>query len=67
MLDVDHGLAVLVDNLERPVLAVLLDIGVLEVAADQTLGVEDSVGGVLGSLVLGGVTNEALVLGEADP
>ena len=37
-----------------------------ELASDQTLGVEDGVVGVHGDLVLGGVTNETLGVGEGD-
>jgi hypothetical protein len=66
-LDRDHGLVGAVDKVEGPVLAVLLDVTVLELAADETLGVEDGVLGVLGGLVLGGISDETLVLSECDP
>jgi len=36
----------------------------LEAATDETLGIEDGVAGVHGSLVLGGITNETLIGGE---
>jgi len=65
--DLDCRLAVLVDDGEGPVFHVGLDGGVLEVASDQALGVEDGVLGVGGELVLGGVTDQALALaGESD-
>jgi hypothetical protein len=47
-------------------LHVLLDIGVVETTTDQSLGVEDGVGGVHGRDVLGRVTDEPLLLGERD-
>ena len=53
-------------DLEGPELAISLDNLVRELAANEALGVEDSVGGVSGSLVLGGVTDEALLLSEGD-
>ena len=45
-------------------LHVPLDGGVIEVAADQTFGVEDGVLGVGGQLVLGGVTDQSLAVGS---
>jgi len=47
-------------------LHVSLDCSVGELPADQSLGVEDCVGRVHGHLVLGGVTNETLGVGEGD-
>ncbi len=58
--DLDGGLAVLLDELEGEVLGVLLEVGLAPLAADETLGVEDGVLGVLCGLVLGGVTDETL-------
>ena len=46
--DLDVGLAVLRDDGEGPVLHVGLDLSVVELAADEPLGVEDRVGGVHG-------------------
>ena len=67
MADLNHGLAVLIDDLERPVLHVPLDILVIPSPTDQPLGVEYSVDGVLRSLVLRSITDETFVLGESDP
>ncbi len=50
--DLDGGLAVLLDELEGEVLGVLLEVGLAPLAADETLGVEDGVLGVLCGLVL---------------
>jgi hypothetical protein len=46
-LDLDNGLATLVDNLEREVFHVALDLSVVELSADQSLGIEDGVVRVL--------------------
>ena len=54
------------DDREGPVLHVALDAGVAELAPDETLGVEDGVGGVHGRLGLGGISDEALGLREGD-
>lgn len=45
---------------ERPELAVSLDNVVSELASNETLGVEHSVDGVHGNLVLGGISDETL-------
>jgi hypothetical protein len=67
VLNLNVGLvAVLLDDLEGPVLGVVLDHGVGELAADQTLGVEDGVGGVHGDLVLGSITDQTLRVSETD-
>lgn len=65
-LNLDDRLATLVDDLEGEVLHVGLDLRVGELAADQTLGIEDSVLGVHGDLVLGGITDQTLGVGETD-
>mmetsp|Transcript_18137 Transcript_18137/g.45694 ORF Transcript_18137/g.45694 Transcript_18137/m.45694 type:complete len:202 (+) Transcript_18137:1999-2604(+) len=49
---------------EGPQLDVRLHGGVLELAANQTLGVENSVGGVHGGLVLGSITDQTLSVSE---
>mmetsp|Transcript_6588 Transcript_6588/g.17841 ORF Transcript_6588/g.17841 Transcript_6588/m.17841 type:complete len:707 (-) Transcript_6588:24-2144(-) len=66
-LDGDHGLVRLAgDDFVGPVLDVRLDLGVGELAADHALGVEDGVDGVHRGLVLGGITDETLGIGEGD-
>jgi hypothetical protein len=65
-LNLGDRLAGLLDDLEGEVLHVGLDLSVLELAANETLGVEDGVVGVHGDLVLCGVTNETLGVGEGN-
>lgn len=65
-LDLGDGLAGLLDDLEGEVLHVGLDLSVLELAADEALGVEDGVVRVHGDLVLGGVTDQTLGVGEGN-
>ena len=62
--DAHVRLGVLLDHLERPVLHVRLDARVLELATDETLGVEDGVLRVGGELILGGVADQAVALGR---
>jgi hypothetical protein len=66
VLNLDHGGTSVVDDLERPRLDILLDGGVIESTTDQTLDIEDSVLGVHGGLVLGGLTDQTLLSGEGD-
>jgi hypothetical protein len=55
------------DDLVWHLLDVTLDLGVAELAADKTLGGEESVLGVDDSLALGGDTDETLaLLGETN-
>ena len=65
-LNLDNRLATLVNDLEREVLHVSLNLGVGKLATDEALGVEDGVGRVHGDLVLGGITNETLGVGEGN-
>ena len=48
--------------LKRPRLHVVLDVLVVEFAANETLGVEDGVLGVGGQLVLGGIADQTVAL-----
>jgi len=50
----------------RAYLHVLLDIWVIETSTNESLGVKDSVSGVHGGLVLGGISDQSLTLGESD-
>ena len=59
VLDLDVGLPTLAGDLERPVLHVALDLGVIELATNETLGVEDGVLRVGVERVLRAVTNTA--------
>jgi hypothetical protein len=64
-LNLDDGLATLVDDLEGPVLHIRLDLSVGKTTTDQTLSIEDGVVRVHGDLVLGGITDETLGIGES--
>ena len=66
VLDLNVRLPRPVDDLEGEVLHVRLDLRVLELASDKTLGVEDRVVGVHRDLVLGRITDQTLVVGERD-
>ncbi|GMR52836.1 hypothetical protein PMAYCL1PPCAC_23031, partial [Pristionchus mayeri] len=67
VVDLHLGLATLGrDDLQGPVLHVRLDGLVVELASDESLGVEDGVVGVHGDLVLGGISDETLAVGESD-
>jgi hypothetical protein len=61
------GLAVLGNHLEREVLEIGLKVGVVHFAADQTLRIKHGVLRVHGGLVLGSVTDETLSVGEGNP
>ena len=64
VLHTDVGLGALVEDGEGEVLDVALHLGVGELATDETLGVEDGVMRVHGHLVLRGVPNQPLGVGE---
>ena len=66
VLDLDVGLASLVDNFEGEVPIISINLSIAELATDETLSVEDGVVGVHGDLVLGSVTNQSLTLAEGD-
>ena len=65
-LNLNDRLASLVNDLEGEVLHVSLNLRVGELAADQTLGVENGVGRVHSDLILGGITNQTLGVGEGN-
>ena len=62
----DVGLAGLVEDGEGEVLDIGLNLGVAELASNETLRVEDGVVGVHRDLVLGGITDQTLGVGEGD-
>jgi hypothetical protein len=63
-LNLDDGLAATRDDLEGEMLHVGLDLRILELAANEALRVEDSVGRVHRDLVLGGITDQTLRVRE---
>lgn len=62
--DLDGGLGFALNDGEGEELLVGLDSGVGPGSADESLGIEDSVGWVGSKLVLGGVTDKSLTLGS---
>ena len=64
--NLDVRLASLVNDLEREVLDIGLDFSIAELATNETLRVEDSVVGVHRDLVLRGVADQPLIVGEGD-
>lgn len=65
-LDLNEGLSSLVNNLEWEVLHIGLDFRVVELAANQSLGIEDSVCCVHGDLILSSITDQTLRIGEGN-
>ena len=55
VLNPDHWLLALVANLKRPVLRIALDLGIVVLAANEALGVEDSLGQGSAEGSLGGI------------
>jgi hypothetical protein len=64
--DLDEGVLFLVNNGKRPVLHIFLDLSIIETTTDKTLGIENGVHGVHGSLVLSSITDKTLVFREGD-
>ena len=62
----DVGLATLVEDGEGEVLDIGLNLGVAELASNETLRVEDGVVGVHRDLVLRGIADQPLGVGEGD-
>ena len=65
-LDLDVGLLVLANDLEGEMLRVCLHLEVVELPADETLGIEDGVLRVHRSLVFCGIADETLLRRECD-
>lgn len=65
-LDLNDRLTALVGDLEGEVFHVSLDLRVGELTTNESLCVEDCVGGVHGDLVLRGITDEALCVCESN-
>ena len=63
----DHGFTALIDDLERPVGHILLDIRIVVCPPDQSFRVENGVVRVLGCLVLGRISDKSFVLCESYP
>jgi len=66
VVNLNNGLGSLVNDLERPVLHIGLDLGIGPLSSNKSLGIKDSVVGVHGDLVLGGITNESLRVVESN-
>ena len=63
-LNLDLGLGTDIDNVEGPMFHVPLNGGIGEIAANQTLGIENGVVGVHSHLVLGGIADQPLGVGK---
>jgi len=64
VLDLDLRLGVFVDDSERPVLDVSLDRRIVKLPSDESLCIEDGVVRVHRDLILGGVADQTLGVGE---
>ena len=53
-------------NFKGPMFHICLDDGIVEFSADKSLGVEDGVVWVFGSLIFGSISNQSFILGEGD-
>jgi hypothetical protein len=53
-------------NFEGPVFHIRLDNGIIELSADESLGIEDGVVRVFGGLIFGSITDESFGFGEGD-
>ena len=62
----DITISILVKDLEGEVFDVSLDFSVAKSTTDKSFGVEDGVVGVHRDLILGGVADESLIVGEGD-
>ena len=67
VLNRDGGLAAFVDDTEGEVLHVLLDVSLVHLATNETLGIKDRVLRVGVVRVLGRVSDQSLVVRERDP
>jgi len=66
IIDLDEGISELRDDLEREVFYVRLDFRIVVLAADEALGIEDSVEGIKIGLIFRGVTDETPRVGKGD-
>jgi hypothetical protein len=66
-LDLNEGCAILVDEIEGKETGIMLHMLVVKAASNETLHIEDGRSRVDGTLVLGGLTHEALSVSECDP
>jgi hypothetical protein len=65
--DLDTGLTIFANNLEREMLHVILNVLVVELATDQSLDIENGSLWVVGELILCSVSDKAFFIGEGDP
>lgn len=53
-------------HFEGPVFHIFLNDLILELSANQSLGIEDGVGGIFGNLVLGSISDQPFVVSEGN-